>query len=850
MNIPQQLLPLSKKGEDFIKKSALAFASIARGTGQSKRNDEIAWDYYNGKIDPKKFKYLTEVGDFALPAKLRHISIQRPPINLLASQQSRRPFVFSVVAIDEESVKEKFKNQFVYVIKQLQLKVKEQQAVFQVGYKKLQQQRQMIEQQLQREPQSEEELQQMQALQAQLPEIETAMGQMQEEFEERLKLGKEELEKIQDYLTYDYKELKEMLAQKSMKKIRQTHRLKEHSVSFFVDKIVTGKGFFLVDYDVANKKLIYESLDSMRVHYPSIEGVKYVQEGPWVVVEDWISFSNVIDMYGDAKELNDDVMKELEYYKEYSAGDEVGQPNANVYTGARTYSNGINRKRIWWKSPRKVFVKYSPNKHKEGEFFRHFINDETKFDVKPNVQKGEQVKTLYIYDLFTATIIDDKYIVDGRRIENPLRKKDELTPVELPVLGRSYSSYAEEPYSLIWNTKDIQDLYNIVNYHRELYIAASGVKGQIVDLSQKPGNMSIQEQRYHKKTGTLYIQTVDKAGRKTQSPYNQWKDYDDTVSPAIQYLEAILLSLDNACKETMGVTRQRMGQIVNSDQVGTSELSRDQSALITEIIFFEADQIEAMALRRAVNLLAKHQWKDESMLQFTNPDLSTEVVKIPANLLNKGYYDVHVLNNTNEERNMEEIKMLAHRQHEKGMIPFKNIVQMYNKSSVVELQKAVIRWSEEAEKIQQMNMQNQVQAEQEAIKLKAQVENEMKMLVEKDKNELERMRIEIQQAQLELERNNNQITAMLKEKEIETNKEVELLKILSNREVETKYLGEQMRNNQAQEQLQLLQLKLSQMQMRIDAELGQEQVDIKDKEVKTKEKIEKTKMRDKNAIRN
>jgi hypothetical protein len=47
MNIPQQLLPLSKKGEDFIKKSALAFASIARGTGQSKRNDEIAWDYYN-----------------------------------------------------------------------------------------------------------------------------------------------------------------------------------------------------------------------------------------------------------------------------------------------------------------------------------------------------------------------------------------------------------------------------------------------------------------------------------------------------------------------------------------------------------------------------------------------------------------------------------------------------------------------------------------------------------------------------------------------------------------------------------------------------------------------------------
>ena len=850
MNIPQQLLPLSKKGKDFIKKSALAFASIARGTGQSKKNDEIAWDYYNGKIDTGKFKYLTHIGDLALPSKIRRVSIQRPPINLLVSQHSRRPFVFSSVVIDEASVKEKFKNQFFFIIKQIESKVKQVQGEYVTQYKRLKREEEKLRQMLQQEPENEEQAAQMQAISEKLPEIETAFEQISEEFEERLKITKEELQKIQEYLTYEYKELKEMLAQKGVTKIRQMHDAKSHSVSFLIDKIVTGKGRFYVDFIPGTKNLIYESVDSMQVHYPSIQGVRWIEDGPWAILEDYISYSMLIDQYGDSTELNDEVMKNLEYYKEYSAGEEVGQPNANVYTGARTYSNGINRKRVWWKSPRKVFVKYSPNKHKEGEYFRHFINDETRFDVKPNVQKGEQVKTLYIYDLFTATVIDDKYIVEGRRVEDPLRMQDSYSRVQLPIIGKSYSSFSEEPYSLIWSTKDIQDLYDIVNYHRELYIAASGVKGQIVDMSQKPRAMSIQEQLYHKKTGTLFIETVDKAGRKIQSPYNQWKDYDDTLSPNIQYLEAILQSLDNACKETMGVTRQRMGQIVNSDQVGTSELSRDQSALITEILFYETDQVEARALRRALNLMAKFLWKDETLLQFTNPDMTTEVVKIPANLLNKSDYDIVVMNNTDEERNMFEIKQLAMQQHQKGMLPFKNIIQMYNKGSIVELQKSVIRWSEEAEKMQQQYASNSEQAKAEADQAKIRMENEFKVLIEREKRELDKMSQSIEQAKLEYEKSNNEILALLKEKEIDTNKELRLLEIVSNRDVEMNYLKEQSRNNQVQEQLQMVQLKLQELQIRLNEVMGKGEQELKDKEIKAKEKIEKTKMRDKNAIRN
>lgn len=845
MNIPQQLIPLSKKNEQFIKDSALAFASIAKGSSKSKRNDEIAWDYYNGKIDRKKFEYLTRVGEYVLPSVMRRVSIQRPPINTLVSQQSRRPFVFSTIVSDEQSVSEKFRNQFKHMVKIFQAKIKEQYNEFMIGYRRLLQQEQQIRQMLQQEPQSEEQAQQLAMLAQQLPEIEQAIQTAKEQFEERLGWSKEEHEKAKQVSLYTYKDMKEILAQKGLLKLRQTLNMKNESVSFFIDKCVTGKGCFYVDYIPGTKNIVYEAIDSMQVYFPSIPGVKNIEDGSWVIIEDYISYSMLIDQYGGSKELTEEVMKKLEYYKEYSSGDDVGMGDINVYSGAKDHSNGINRKRIWWKSPRKVYIKKTPHSHKKGELFRHFVEDEPIYDKKPKSEKGEYYTTVYIYDLFHATIIDDKYIVSGHMVDAPLRMRDSFSRVQLPVIGRSYSSYSEEPYSLIWTTKDIQDLYDIVNYHRELYIAASGVKGQVIDLSQKPSWMGLKEHQYHKKLGNLYIETVDKAGRKVQSPYNQWKEFDDSLSPNVQFLEAIMASLDNSCKETMGVSRARMGQIVSTDQVGTAQMSRDQSALVTEILFYEADEIEARAMRRAINLMAKYVWKDTAILQYTTPDLRTEILKIPANLLNNSDYDILILNSTQEEQNMQEIKQLAFRQHEKGALPFKHIIDLYNQSSVVELQKNVARWSEEAQRLAETNFQSQQQAQMEADRVKIQMEKEFEAMIEKDKGQIQMLKLEIDKARLEAEKANNEMLALLKEKQIDTTKETELLRIASNRDVEMKYLGEQSRNNQVQEQLKAVQLQLQQLQLEINAVLGQakNRTDTAKIEATTKE-------RDKNRIKN
>ena len=819
MNIPKQLIPLSKKNTQFIKDTAMALTFRTQGYTKSKKNDITAWNYFNCRFSKEHFKYLTHIGDYALPAKARLISIQRPVLNYLISKKSRRYPIFSVAVIDKRSIEKKRNNQLNYILEKLRDKTNQTRQKYEHVLTQIETEQQQLMAMLQQEPQNQEEAMMQQQVQQMLPQIQKKLAAIQKEIDQEMLLNSEDLNTIEKYLRYDYMDFNEKQVQKGIKEIIKQKNFRTKSKNFFIDKIVTGKGFFFVDYDHRANDLILENMDSLKVHYPSIESIDNVQDGPWVVLDDYIDYNTMVNLYGESQELTESVLKALEV-NAFNSSDYTLSPSElgdNVYSGTRTNDAGINRKRIWWKSPRKVYFKYSPNKHDPNNYHIHMINDESAHSIAINTNKNEKLKVYYVNDLFHAVIIDNQYLAKGYRVEKPLRSFDKMSDVELPVIGKTHSSHSTEPYSLIWNTKDLQDLHIIVNLHRELYISASGVKGQIVDLSQKPGNMSIEEQRYHKKTGTLYIETIDKTGRKAQSHYNQWKDYDDTLSPNIQFLEGILISIENLCRETMGVNRHALGQTVPNDLVGTSILGRDQSSMITEILFHESLEVESMALRRATNLLAQYKWKDRVLFQLSSKNGNNEIVSVPENVLNSSEYDVVISSDIEDEQNFNELLQTTKQYAAKGMLPYKNLVEIYNMESMVELQKNVIQWSEEAQRLQQLNLQNEREAQMQAIQLREKLDNEVKVLVHKDKMQLEQLDREIKQAKLEMDRQKMEVDATLKNKELDLTAKVDISKIMAEREIEGGYLNEQTRNNAAQEQLRSIQLQLTEMQIYLNS---------------------------------
>lgn len=154
MKIPNQCIPESQKTKSHIEKTIKAIALNCGGM-DGKKGDYESWMLYNEQFYESDYDYLRKVGNYTLPAKFRWIGVQRPRINLLASQQIKRPWVYSLRVGDIDSKKEKLKNKVNYKIDWILQQIQSKKIALQSQIITLQQQVQQIEQQLQQEPQNE-----------------------------------------------------------------------------------------------------------------------------------------------------------------------------------------------------------------------------------------------------------------------------------------------------------------------------------------------------------------------------------------------------------------------------------------------------------------------------------------------------------------------------------------------------------------------------------------------------------------------------------------------------------------------------------------------------------------------
>jgi len=213
------------------------------------KNDMKCWDYFNNTVSISDFEYLTKIGNYDLPAKLRHIPLQRNMLNLLISQQVRRPFVFSIAAVDESSANNRY-DRIVKNYVDLMLKSADAQAANTVMQRtQLESQLSQIQQQLQQEPQDADQAKQLEAAKQQFPLISMQLNTIIKSFKEQELLDQITVQKQERYHRYTDKELKEELVQKVSLTLRQQLDIQRKSNQNFVSHVVSGKQFYYVDID-------------------------------------------------------------------------------------------------------------------------------------------------------------------------------------------------------------------------------------------------------------------------------------------------------------------------------------------------------------------------------------------------------------------------------------------------------------------------------------------------------------------------------------------------------------------------------------------------------------------------
>lgn len=858
---PSIFVSEKEKTNKWIEDIALSISTEHTIKDSQIKQDIICYNYYNNINNEKDFEYLTKVGERTLPAQLNHIPLQRTLIDTLISEYTIRAFLMSVFASDKDSLKEKQFNKAKVMFKEIEMIMNQTIFANQEQIQSIQSQVESLNQYIQKQPESEEEAQKIAQLRQSLPSFNIQMKTVLNTLGKQNDQLEKEIDEINRKLTYGYKEVKEDLAQKLLLRYYKLYNIKGKATANVRNQMVCGKHYWYVDYFPEQKDPTFELLDPLTVTYPSNSSTEWVQDGPWVKFTKYISFEDLVSKHGKefVKKYTKEELSSLEDQSTSENGTFVSTPEgAMLYDHqpyAGTLQSGIKMDYIFYKSPVKINIKMSPNKY-NGDYFRHFIdkykevidrkdynyrNGEyiAKYDEKTthkasdveeyDSRKGQKIKTKYSTDIYKAIVIADRYVVCEGKIYAIVRNPDDYADVKLPVVGRSYNSVTNRPYSLIWSTKGLQDFYNIVYYHRELMLNLAGTKTLVFDRSQKPSTMSDQEWEEQKKLGTMYIQTTDPHGNPIRTAFNQWGMHDLTVAPSIQYLDNMLVNIKETMGEIIGVPRQRLGNTTNTDQVGTFERSLERSMITTEILYYEFDEVLAKALSQLLNISVNYIYKDGGIFQYITNDWGNNVVTIPKGIFERTCFDIYALANNEDIKKMKELKDILLMGYKDGQIPYLNLITAFNSESVSELQNKVMYFSEQAKKLNQQAAQDNINAqknlEEQKIKLQQEFEGYWKG-----------QEMKMQQANLEVANLKTTIDGQFKQAEI----------ALRGRELDLKAL--EIQNEQVSEQGVLamnkyqtdIQASLSSMQTQLNALLQLKQMakdkDTEDKDIDTKNK--------------
>ena len=309
---------------------------------------------------------------------------------------------------------------------------------------------------------------------------------------------------------------------------------------------------------------------------------------------------------------------------------------------------------------------------------------------------------------------------------------------------------------------------------------------------------------------------------------------DLSVSPAIQYLSGMLLDLKETAGEIIGVPRQRVGGTVASDQVGTYEKSLERAMIVTEILYYDSDEVLANALTQLLRIGINYSYKDGGVFQYVSADFKTEILNIPKGLLDDIDFDVFALNNNEDAKALRDLKDILTVGYKSGQIDYNTLINLSNVESVHEMESKLKYFSEKAAKIAQKNQQaewdNEKQKEQEALAF----QQEFDAYWKKAENDLETLKLQLDEKTGEINADLDRQKLALVDKEIEVNKVLKLIELANEKESEDNAVS-------ANREGTAISAKVQTLGIQVNAMLAADKNEKDDKANKEKIKVEKVK---------
>ena len=541
---------------------------------------------------------------------------------------------------------------------------------------------------------------------------------------------KQQIDKIKEDIDQNFISKYEIAAQNVIQYImqsRQTDMITKLR-QLLLDLLITGYTFFRVKESSGGNNIQIEVLDPLNTFIDRNPESPYIKDSYKVVVRKWLSKQQILNRYG--KDLTKNDVKKVKD----NWSDDFGEGTLYGYTYANTvqpmYAN-------------------SPG---------HPIDENGIQKLIPvyEVEWLETDKDFVMQRYSSVRIGGDIYIINGKD-EHVIRSKDNPKYASLTVNGIYFTNRTSEPYSLMLACIELQDRYDVLIYYRDVLIANSGVKGQIIDFSLIPTNLGvnwperIKKWMAYRKAGSLMIDSTQEGRNESGAgQFNtMFSGYDDTLpAQAIQAIQLAIDSVETTTSSITGVFRERLNGIQQRDAVHNIQQGVNNSFIITKPIYQQMDLVTCEIITDSLNQ-AKRTWKNGLTGILILGDQQQKIFTALPEDFTFTDYDIHVISSTQIMQDMQQIQALVPEFIKSGQLPPDILFEVMTSKSLSEMKYKVKRalkiQKEENNQIQQLQ-QKLEETTQQAQQLQQELQNAQKQIKQLDE---QRMKLETDKMNLE-----------------------------------------------------------------------------------------------------
>ena len=205
-----------------------------------------------------------------------------------------------------------------------------------------------------------------------------------------------------------------------------------------------------------------------------------------------------------------------------------------------------------------------------------------------------------------------------------------------------------------------------------------------------------------------------KLGQGKVSNFNQFTTADMSLSASVGQYISILAKIEGIVDDLIGISPQREGAISSSETASGVERSVTQSSHITEPWFFIHDEIKKRVLQAVIDT-SKYAYSGSKKIHYMTDDLERITTEMDMDKFSDSDYGVFVTNSSKEAKVFQKLEGLSSQALSSGAATFSDVIRMFKATSVAELTKEIDTSEKKKQAQEQQAQQEQLKAQQEQV---------------------------------------------------------------------------------------------------------------------------------------